>query len=478
MNRVGVFFAVAAAVALACAPAGQMQSAAERPNGGEDLAVVAASAASAGDYVKAQDILTARCASCHGAEKAEAALRLDSWGHIVAGSQYGEAVIPYDPDNSLMIELATKLSGGAHPGELSQDTLSAAELQVLRSWIADGARDAGGRVPFAESTNLVYVCDQGDAMVSVIDADANVVIRTVDLKALGFGPNAKPHHVAVEPGGEHWYVSLIGENRVLKFNRANELVAQAEFEVPGMLVYDDSNDLLYVGRSMSAVNPPRSIGVIDPRDMSAEEIDVFVPRPHALAVSPAGDYVYTASLAQNTVVTVNAESYEATLTDLGGGVHTLVQFAVSPDGASLSAGGQLSGTFLRFDASAPPAVTVSDSLALGGMPWHPVFGPDGLLFVPNKGMNSVAVVDVSLPEVVSVVSGGGLSQPHGSAVSSDGRYVYVSNNNMNMGYKPRYDLGDNHMIGTVVVIDAAAREIVKVLEVENGATGVGAVPAG
>jgi DNA-binding beta-propeller fold protein YncE len=112
------------------------------------------------------------------------------------------------------------------------------------------------------------------------------------------------------------------------------------------------------------------------------------------------------------------------------------------------------------------------------MPWHPVFGPEGLLFVPNKRMNAVAVVDVSLPEVVSLVSGNGLSQPHGSAVSSDGRYVYVSNNNMNMGYKPRYDLGDNHMIGTVVVIDAAAREIFKVLEVENGATGVGAVPAG
>ena len=48
---------------------------------------------------------------------------------------------------------------------------------------------------------------------------------------------------------------------------------------------------------------------------------------------------------------------------------------------------------------------------------------------------------------------------------------------MNMAYTPRYNLGDNHMSGTVVVVDAAAREIVKVLEVENGATGVGAVPA-
>ena len=52
--------------------------------------------------------------------------------------------------------------------------------------------------------------------------------------------------------GVHWYVSLIGANRVLKFNRANELVAQAEMEVPGLLELHPTKDLLLAGRSMSA----------------------------------------------------------------------------------------------------------------------------------------------------------------------------------------------------------------------------------
>ncbi len=478
MNRILFFVLGTAGMVLACAPVVQTGLATSNTAGSQQAMTEKVLRTGDDPYGRAQEILTARCASCHGAEKAEAGLRLDSYQHILAGSAYGEAVVPFDADNSLMIELATKLKGGPHPGEHDGDALSMQELEALRHWIDDGARDSEGHVPYADSQNLVYVCNQGEAIVSVIDTDANVVIRNIDLKKLGYGPNAKPHHVAVESGGAHWFVSLIGENRVLKFNRANELVAESEFEVPGMLVYDKTNALLYVGRSMSAVNPPHSIGVIDPADMSAEEIDVFVPRPHALAVSPKGDFVYTASLAQNTVVAVDARSYEATLTDLGGGVHTLVQFAMAPDGTTLSAGGQLSGTFIRFDVTASPAVTPSDSLLLGGMPWHPVFGPDGLLFVPNKGMNSVAVMDVSVPEVVGVISGNGLAQPHGSAVSSDGKYVYVSNNNMNMAYTPRYDLGDNHMSGTVVVIDAVTREIVKVLEVENGATGVGAVSTG
>src|SRR5690606_32812336 len=71
---------------------------------------------------------------------------------------------------------------------------------------------------------LVYVCNQDDATVSLIDTRTNEVVHTVDLKQHGFGPNAKPHHVAVEPDGSYWYVSMIGENRVAKFDRGNRLV--------------------------------------------------------------------------------------------------------------------------------------------------------------------------------------------------------------------------------------------------------------
>jgi len=429
-------------------------------------------------YAQVERLLTAKCTGCHGADRAEAGLRLDSWNHILRGSDYGEAIIAYDPENSLLVELATKRTGGAHPGELQGDTLSIAEIETLRTWIADGARSSEGRVAFGDARNLVYVCNQGEAVVSVIDADANVVIRNVDLKQLGYSPTAKPHHVVVEPGGDHWYVSLIGANRVLKFTRSNELAGEAEFEVPGMLVYDRTRELLYVGRSMSAVNPPQRIGVIDPGDMSVDEIDVFVPRPHAIAVSPDGRFVFTASLAQNTVVAVNTDTYEATLTDLGGPIHTLVQFAMSRDGSMLMSGGHLSGELLSFDVTSAPSVAVSDSLMLGGMPWHPALAPGGLLFVPNKGKNTVDVVDVQAQVIVDRVSGKGLSQPHGSAVSSDGGHVYVSNNNTDGGYTPRYDLGDNAVVGTVAVIGVATRKIVKVLEVENNATGVGAVPAG
>ena len=119
-------------------------------------------------------------------------------------------------------------------------------------------------------------------MVSVIDVEAGVVARTVDLQKLGFSAEAKPHHVAVEEDGSFWYVSLIGDDKLLKFDRANNLVAQATFERPGLMVLDPKSDKLYVGRSMKAVNPPQRIGIITRSTMEIEEVDVFIPRPHAV----------------------------------------------------------------------------------------------------------------------------------------------------------------------------------------------------
>ena len=115
------------------------------------------------------------------------------------------------------------------------------------------------------------VANQTSATVSIIDMETDEVVGTVDLQSLGFTANAKPHHVAVEPDGSHWYVSLIADGWVLKFTRDNELVGQAEFETPGMLALDANRGLLYVGRSMAAVSPPQRIGVIRTADMTIEE---------------------------------------------------------------------------------------------------------------------------------------------------------------------------------------------------------------
>jgi DNA-binding beta-propeller fold protein YncE len=297
------------------------------------------------------------------------------------------------------------------------------------------------------------------------------VIETVDLQALGFSENAKPHHAVAEPDGSFWYLSMIAENTVLKLTPDNEIVGRIEMETPGMLAVQPGGNLLFVGRSMSAVNPPKSLGVVNRSDMSSEMVETFFPRPHALIASPDGARAYVASLASNQLLAMDASTREIELTRLGGATQTLVQFAATSDGTTLIGGGQVTGQLLFFDASNPAEIAVTDTLDIGAMPWHPVISPDGATaYVPVKGANAVAVIDMATREEVGRITGNGLAQPHGSALSPDGRYLFVTNNNKNGDYTPT---GDDPKSGTVVVIDTESREIVSVLETGRNPTGIG-----
>ncbi|WP_421774308.1 beta-propeller fold lactonase family protein [Gracilimonas sp.] len=321
----------------------------------------------------------------------------------------------------------------------------------------------------------IYVCNQGEATLSVIDVATNELVETIDLQELGFSKNAKPHHAIADADGSHWYVTLIGENKVLKFNRDNELVAQAELEVPGLMAMHPTEDILFVGRSMSAVNPPQSFGVVNRGGMEVEEeVDLFFSRPHALATSPDGKFTYVASLSANQILARNTETGETELTMLEGNNHVFVNFAISPDGQTMVATGQVSGKLLVFDLSDPLLPEVTDTISVNAMPWHPVYAPDGnRVYFANKGANTVTVVDMESRTVEKVIEGTGLAQPHGAALSADGKYLYVTNNNMDGTYNPEGKSEKDGLTGTVVIINTETLTIEKVIETGMNSTGIG-----
>jgi len=330
-----------------------------------------------------------------------------------------------------------------------------------------------GTATAAAAPDLVYVTSQAAAAVSVIDAATQEVVATIDLTELGFSPNCKPHHVAVEPDGSFWYVPLIADWRVLKFDRENNLVGQVEFETPGLLSLDPVLDVLYVGRSMAAVSPPMRIGTIERSSMTLEEVDVFFARPHALVAAPGGGRVYTASLAENRMAAVEPAEEVLELIDVPGVIHTFVQFALSPDGSTLVTGGQMSGEILVFDLGDPLAPELVKTFNIGGQPWHPVYAPDGkTVYFPQRTANAVAVVDTASWSLRSQITGGGLVEPHGSAISADGRWLYVSGRNTTGEYGETA-AGDAPN-GTLNFIDTESGKVVGVVSVPAYAAGVAA----
>jgi cytochrome b subunit of formate dehydrogenase len=73
------------------------------------------------------NVLQDKCGDCHGGI---AGLDYSTYASTLKGGNSGPAIVPGDPDNSLIVQKQSQ----KHPGQLSEE-----ELRVLKEWIAAGA---------------------------------------------------------------------------------------------------------------------------------------------------------------------------------------------------------------------------------------------------------------------------------------------------------------------------------------------------
>ncbi len=80
-------------------------------------------------------IFNAKCAACH-IQAQSGGLSLKTYADALKGGQDGPAIVPNDPDKSVLVQVQQK---GGHPGQLSAD-----ELAQVIAWIEAGAPEKSG----------------------------------------------------------------------------------------------------------------------------------------------------------------------------------------------------------------------------------------------------------------------------------------------------------------------------------------------
>jgi hypothetical protein len=85
-------------------------------------------------------ILDANCVSCHGESKTSGGLRLDFYEELVRGGKHGLAIVPGNPDKSLLLTRITLPSSHKlfMPAE-GKPPLHAEQIALIRAWIQQGA---------------------------------------------------------------------------------------------------------------------------------------------------------------------------------------------------------------------------------------------------------------------------------------------------------------------------------------------------
>ena len=84
----------------------------------------------------------AKCVRCHGDKATRGDLDLTTPEGVLKGGLSGPVIVPGKPDHSLLFD---KIHGGKMPPPASKETLSDAEVDVVRRWIAAGPGSAPAR---------------------------------------------------------------------------------------------------------------------------------------------------------------------------------------------------------------------------------------------------------------------------------------------------------------------------------------------
>src|SRR6266545_3170375 len=90
-------------------------------------------------------LLEAKCVRCHGGKAKKADLDLSTAAGVLKGGESGPAVVAGKPEKSLLYEKV-------HKGEMppaKKDALATAEVELIRKWIADGAKLPAGSAEVA-----------------------------------------------------------------------------------------------------------------------------------------------------------------------------------------------------------------------------------------------------------------------------------------------------------------------------------------
>jgi YVTN family beta-propeller protein len=193
---------------------------------------------------------------------------------------------------------------------------------------------------------------------------------------------------------------------------------------------------------------------------SFAETDDFLS-PISVVAGVDGEVLYIAEATANQVAVFDIAS---------GKIIKLISVGENPVGLDISADGSK-----LYVTSAVPAGkvqiidvrdgSVTDSIAAGHTPVAVVAGPNSkMLYVCNQFNNNIGVIDLNSKKQVATIAV--VREPVAAALTSDGKFLFVAN------HLPAGPANGDYVASVISVIDTAAKQVIKNIELPNGSTNV------
>lgn len=407
-------------------------------------------------------IIIDRCATagCHNATSYTAAggLLLDSWEHLFDGGNNGAVVVAYTPEmSSLMYFINTDSTNGdliAYPtmpengAKLTND-----EYQTIKSWIASGAPDRNGNIPFASNPDTrqkIYMTQQACDWVAVIDAEKKVVMRYIKV-GHDLSETEAPHNLHVDPDGKFAYVSFATGRYFQKINTNTDKI-EAEADVTKSLTGTSWNVFFINPQNdkiiLSNWTTNGGVATVDPVTMQRTGYFNFpLISPHGIASNASGDTflvtaygnaLYKLFLGSQSNFKIDTVKLTGNPAQFVSGPNTLDphEIVMTPDFSKYILTCEKSNEVRIYQSGSNQLLA---TIPVGTKPQEIALSPKNHLAfiscqsdvsagVPAGFMGSIAVIDYQSNSMVKTIYGK-FSQPHGITVDDKNGVLYVASQN-------------------------------------------------
>lgn len=429
---------------------------------------------------------------CHNTANKPYGIDLTSWNSIMLnGSIYGAEIIPYNFKWSHLVQHInidtniTPVSEPHMPKPLPPYTngnpLPPNILNTIFKWIDEGAKNDNGEVAFSNLTRKAFMTNQASDFVAVVNLDNNFVTRYVKV---GNAVNtlAAPHNVMVDYQGNYFYVTLISEGYVEKFDaHTYEKLGRSNFvSSPGHVIITPDGTKGYV-TNYSLNGTERFVKSFNTQNMTVINTigDITMNATHGGRITSNGNYLLVVSTLGEYVqiIRTSDDQLESTIpvdgivppNGNGTGIFNPIAVSISPDNHYAFVTCTKSNDVRVLDLNTRTFVR---TIPVGQFPIQSECSPNGnWLYVANRNSNSVTIINVNTLTVVKTIPSVG-AQPHGVAFTPNGNYAYVTCESVNGSFVHHPSVGSSRP-GTTAVIDAFNGHVkVKDIEMASFPAGV------
>ncbi|MCK6600924.1 MAG: YncE family protein [Bacteroidetes bacterium] len=416
-------------------------------------------------------------------------LTLGSYAELAAGTLKGGAVVvPFEPALSSLFQHVNQnpaYSPVATPSmPFNRDPLPAKEIDLLRTWISEGAKGPSGTPLYSTpgSSGRFLMTNQGEDFLTLFDISKRTVTRIIPL----FNPTwpapqsapAAPHYVAVSPDGNTAFVTFYTAGKLIRVDLISRKLT-GEIYLGGTPAHVE---LTADGKKaiVSNFSSRNQLHLIDTESMTLiRNFSGLTASPHGICLSADEKTIWSAGNSSDLLYSIETEtgkteSYPLSpLTPpIGETAPKLGPYQLRTNGNDLVISCKFSGEIRFFNTQTK---LVTDSVKTGKYPLLMEINPKtNELWVANQGSKSISVIHLSSHSVVEI--GNLPDQPHGVEFSPDGAFAGITCENTTGPANQHHPTTRGGKPGVFVLMDAQTKSVLLTRNVGSFAAGITWIP--